>query len=311
VLRLFVMLMTVSVALAVFLTLDYTATRKRAAVDDPVELTIEEYLRRLPDRFARTSTVSGPADLPTKLVDMLPQAPEGWTVRPALAEDADIYQPPEGTDVERAARRYVEDVGSLGSSYGPPVEMLTYEKGDQRVMFRAIRLDDEGYGEDADPEELFAALTAKPSYKPNPVVTVRGLDVTEDILPEGFRARLFMAHVGGQIELRILTPRDMTDRELVPFLATLNVAAMNAIVVRSEPGLGQVPLIQIATQMDEAGLAAYLADRTARELAREDAAFALLPDGSAQAREAPPEAETIVVDCTKSVSSIKRCKVAE
>lgn len=308
-LRVFGILVTAGMALGVFLALDYNMARQRAGVEDPVELTVEEYLRRLPDRFVSSSTASKPTGLPKRLADMLPRAPEGWTLRPTLGEDADIFLPKPGAEVDRKARRLVADAGSLQQPYGPEVQILTYEKGDQRVLVRALRHDDSGFEDGADAEGLYESLTVKPAFQGVPVFTVRGLDVTEDVLPRGFRGRLFMADVGGQIHLRILTPKSMTDRELLPFLETLNAAAMNASVVRSEPGMGQLPQIQIASEMTEAQLAAYLAARQARAKARQDSAFQMLADARAARGAAPPEEGTSVVDCTKSVSSIKRCTV--
>ncbi len=309
-LRGFGIVVTVTIALGVFLALDYNMARKRASADDPVGLTVEEYLRRLPDRFASTSTASQPAGLPRQLVEMLPRAPEGWTLRPALAEDGAVFQPKPGAEEDRTARRLIAEASSLQEPYGPEVKVLTYENGDQRVMIRALRHDASGFGDQANPDDVFAALTVKPAFRGVPVLTVRGLDVTEDVLPKGYPARLFMADVGGQIHLRILTPKAMTDRELLPFLETLNVAAMNAVVVLSEPGLGQLPHIQIASEMTEAGLAAYVAARQARATAREERAVQMLAEARAAAGLAPPGDEgTSVVDCTRSVSAIKRCTV--
>lgn len=310
-LRVFGVLVTVTMALTVFLALDFNMARKLAATEDPVELTVEEYLRRIPDRFASTSTASQPQGLPTRLADMLPRAPEGWTLRPAMAEDADVFQPKPDTEVDREARGLVADAGSLQQPYGPEVETLTYEKANQRVMIRALRYDDAGFGEGADPDDLFAALTVAPMFRGAPVLTVRGLDVTEDVLPQGFRARLFMADVGGQIHLRILTPKAMTDRELLPFLETLNVAAMNASVVLSEPGLGALPQIVLGAEMTEAGRAAYTAGRAARAQARADRATLMLADARAATGEALPEAGTALFDCTRSVGDIKRCTLGD
>lgn len=310
-LRVFGILVMAATALGVFLVLDYGAARKAASAVDPVELTVQEYLQRLPDRFARSSATAGPGDLPRKLEDMLPHAPKGWTVRPAEAGDGDGYFPKSGSEVDRAAQKLVADAASAQQPYGPPVVTLTYENGDRRVMIQAVRHDDAGFGEWAAPDDLFAAQTAAATFKAAPVITVRGLDITEDILPRGFRGRLFMADVGGQIHLRILTPKAMTDRELLPFLETLHVAAMNASVVRPEPGLGALPVIQLAAEMSEADREAYVADRALRSEARLARATAERDAARAAAGLAPVEAGTTVLDCTKSVSSIKRCTVGD
>lgn len=302
--------MTAGLAISVFLALDFNMARQRASAEDPVGLTVEEYLRGIPDRFASSaSTASRPAGLPRKLADMLPRAPDGWTVRPAVAEDVEVFQPKPGVEIDRISTGLVAEAGGLQQPYGPKVEVLAYENGNQRVLIRALRHDDSGFGEDADADDLLALMTMKPAFRGVPVLTVRGLDVTEDVLPMGFRARLFMADVGGQIHLRILTPKAMTDRELLPFLETLNVEAMNASVVLSEPGLGQLPHIQIASDMTEADLAAYVAARQKRANARKDRAMQMLGDARAEAGVAIPEVARPALDCTKSTSAIKRCTI--
>ena len=95
-------------------------------------------------------------------------------------------------------------------------------------------------------------------------MTVRGLDVTEDLLPEGFRGRLFLADVGAQIHLRVLAPKRMKDEDLVPFFETLHVKAMNADVIDKVEGLGEVPVIVLASALDDTERDAYHADRATR-----------------------------------------------
>lgn len=310
-LRVFGILIMASMALGLFLVLDYDAARKEASAGDPVDLTVQEYLQRFPDRFASSSATSGPQDLPRKLADMLPHAPEGWSVRPAEDGDGDVYFPKSGSEVDGAAQKLVADAASSQQPYGPPVVTLTYENGNRRVMIRAVRYDDAGFGEWAAPDDLFAAQTAAATFKAAPVITVRGLDITEDLLPRGFRGRLLMADVGGQIHLRILAPKAMTDRELLPFLETLHVQAMNASVVWPEPGLGALPVIQLAAEMPEADREAYVADRALRAEARLARATAERDAARAAAGLAPVKGASSVPDCTQTNSAIKRCTVGD
>ena len=81
-------------------------------------------------------------------------------------------------------------------------------------------------------------------------------------------SRLFLADIGGQIRLNLLVSARMKDRDLVPFLQTLDVAALNDSVFDRRPGLGQVPMIVLASALGKEARAAFEADVAARAAAR-------------------------------------------
>jgi hypothetical protein len=150
-------------------------------------------------------------------------------------------------------------------------------------------------------------------------LTVRGLDVTEEFLGDGFRARYFTASVGAQIQLRLLVSKRLKDGDLLPFFEALDVAAMNANVVDPEPGLGEVSVLVQPSAMSEADRIAYEADRTLRAKAaaqRADAVrdaakaeLATLDEGTAKAAPATAPKAGLKSDCRKDASGIKRCTV--
>jgi hypothetical protein len=76
-------------------------------------------------------------------------------------------------------------------------------------------------------------------------------------------ARVFLADIGGQIHLRITASASMTDGDLLPFLETLHVPAMNADVVEKVTGLGEVPLIVLASGLAPEDHALWQAERAA------------------------------------------------
>ena len=72
-----------------------------------------------------------------------------------------------------------------------------------------------------------------------------------------------MADVGAQIHIRVLVPKRMKEAELVAFFETLHVKAMNASVVDNVEGLGDVPVIVLASALTDEDREAYLARKSA------------------------------------------------
>ncbi|MBA3909157.1 MAG: hypothetical protein C0524_04545 [Rhodobacter sp.] len=327
-LRLIGFLMMAAVGLGGFLALDYNMSRQWASAGDEDGLTIREYLGGLSGRIASITASSRTPGLPSALVDMLPKPPEGWTVRPAVPKDVDVFQPKNRADGDPEAIALVTSIGSAKVAKGADVAILTYEKGKQRVVVKAVRY----------PDFIFTSFTAmqqrlelqmmSPKFRGLSFMTVRGMDVTEDILPGGMRGRVFMADIGAQIHLWVLAPNRMKDPELVAFFQTLQVKAMNASVVDKRQGLGDVPVIVLASALDAAGREAYQADRAARAaeevaLREEDrkaaeaeaaAAAEANKDGSAGddlASETENQPPGVVADCLTGVGGTKRCTVGD
>jgi hypothetical protein len=306
-----------------FLALDYKMARQLVtAADEEADLPIRDYLGGLYGRIASLARSADPSGLPRNLADMLPRPPEGWTVRPAVADDVEVFMPRAGGKGEALARDLVKDMVNAKVRDAAEVAILTYERGERRVIVKAMRYPDVIFSGAMATDQRLALQTKGASYRGLSTMTVRGLDITEDMLPDDMRGRLFMADVGGQIHLRVLASRRMADADLVDFFETLHVKAMNAAVVKKQDGLGDVPVIVLASALDRDARNAYDNDRAARSAARlaahradYDAAQAsLAADAAANASEAetePAVATAPGIVCEAGTGGIKRCKVGD
>ncbi len=264
-LRLVGFLLTLILGVGGFVAVDYTMAKRWASAEDSDGLTFGEYVGGLSGRLAGGSASSS-SGLPTNLADMLPAAPEGWTVRPTVDEDIAIFLPKKRSDAPPDARKYIEAVGRARSGSGVEVVILTYEKGERRVVIKALRYPDLIFTSFMAMQQRMELQMVQPEFRRRDFMTVRGLDIAEDVLPDGLRARYFMANVGAQIHIRVLASKRMKDDDLVPFFQTLHVKAMNASVIDKQDGLGDVPVIVLASALDEATRETYEADRAAREV---------------------------------------------
>lgn len=324
-LRLIGFLVMLTVGGGGFLALDYSMARKLAGTGDGAELTFRDYLGGLSGRIMRVNSQSAPTGLPTDLQAMLPKPPEGWTVRPAVAADVEGFLPRNGTQVDPGALALVQDVVNETVANAAEVVILTYERDERRVIVKAVRYPDVIFTSLMAMQQRFDLQMQTAQFLEMSAMTVRGLDVIEDSLPEGLRGRLFMADVGGQIHLRVLAPSRMQDRELVPFFETLHVKAMNAAVVDKREGLGDLPVIVLASALGRDQRNAYDADRAARaaaEAARsleqraaaeaEVAAAAVVePTPDAPEPKAEPASSVLEAQCEQGADGVKRCRVPD
>jgi hypothetical protein len=270
-----------------YMYLDFKMSSRWAGREDAEGLTVGEYLSGLTGRLAGLTGAATSSGLPTKLVDMLPKPPAGWTVRAVDAKDIDGFLPKNAKKADKDALAAVKAMVNTEDGKGTEVAALTYEKGDRKVIIRAVRYPNIIFTSFMAMQQRMELQMKSAQFRGIEFMTVRGLDVTEDILPEGFRGRYFIADVGAQIHLRVLAPKRTADADLVPFFETLHVKAMNAGVIDKVEGLGDVPVIVLASALDKAERDAYLADLSAREADRDkkeaDARAA------AEAAEAPAE----------------------
>lgn len=246
---------------------DYRMSAKWSGREEAQGLTFSDYLSGLSGRIAGLTGSAAASGLPTKLADMLPKPPEGWTVRPTEAADVEGFLPKSKGKADKAAVALVTSVGKTDGGSGTEVAALTYEKGDRKVVIKAMRYPNVIFTSPASIEQRTELQAMSAQFRGTEFLTVRGLDVTEDLLPDGFRGRFFLADVGAQIHLQVLAPKRMPDADLVPFFQTLHVRAMNASVIDKVEGLGTVPVIVLASALDDAGREAYLADVAARQAA--------------------------------------------
>ncbi|NHB78096.1 hypothetical protein [Rhodobacter calidifons] len=314
-----------------YLYFDFHMSAKWAGREDAEGLTFSEYVSGLTGRVAGLAGAANAAGMPTKLADMLPRPPEGWTVRAAVPDDVKPFLPKSTRNADRKAIASLEGMVDPKAGSGTETVTLAYEKGDRTVLIAAVRYPNVIFTSFAAMQQRMELQMRGAEFRGTEFMTVRGLDVTEDLLPEGFRGRLFLADVGAQIHLRVLAPKRMKDAELLPFFQTLHVEAMNASVIDKVEGLGKVPVIVLASSLEQAEREAYLADRDARAAAEaereaegraaaEQAGRApgqgsgggflggLFGGGEAQADPAPEETGKDI-SCTTGKDGVKRCKV--
>lgn len=324
-LRLIGFLVMFVVGVGGFMAIDFNMSKRWASKEDAEGLTFAEYLGGFSDRIASVTGSTGSSGLPTALADMLPKAPEGWTVRPTVPEDMAVFLPKKKRDAAPEAVKLIEGLASNSVGSGTEVAVLTYEKGERRVVIQAIRYPNVIFTSFMAMQQRFELQMKSAEFRGTQFMTVRGLDVIEDLMPDGIKARMFIADVGAQIHVRVLASSRMKDADMVPFFQTLHVKAMNASVVDKQEGLGDVPVIVLASVLDEATRAAYEADlaaREAEETARREeerkAAEAEVAAAEAEAeKEATKERDQVEMegknglgsDCTEDANGVKRCKV--
>jgi hypothetical protein len=304
-----------------FLAIDYNLARKKALAEDAGPLSIPAYVDDLYGRLSAFASASDAQDLPSALVDVLPKAPEGWTSRPAVAADHEAFVPQDRGESDPNAVRLIRDILRLKFEDAEDVAAITYERGERRVVFLAVKYPERLFTNPEAYDQKYRLQTEGARFRGLDSMTVRGLDITEDMLPDGMRGRMFLANLGGQVQLRILASRRMKDDDLVPFFQTLNVKALNAMRAEPEEGLGEVPVILVASALSRDDLDRYLAARTSREagaIAAATAARDVAEVEVARARAAAsetdeaPEADPAApaIDCKKGDGGIKRCTVA-
>lgn len=335
--RLLGFLVTFALAAGGFMFVDYKMSARWAGREDAEGLTFREYLSGLSGRISGLSGASV-GGMPSQLSSMLPKPPEGWTVRPVEAGDTDGFLPKESNKADKAGTAAVKAMVEGDAGSGVEVAALTYQKGDRKLIIKAVRYPNLIFTSMAAMQQRLDLQMKTAEFRGTEFATVRGLDVTEDLLPEGFRGRMFFADVGAQIHLRILAPKRMKDGDLVPFLETLHVKAMNAGVIDKVEGLGEVPVIVLASALDGAEREAYLVDvaaRAAADAARTEAeraeAEAAAPaeapandsagggllsglfgggeDPADEATEAKATEPPAKVGCTTGKDGVKRCTV--
>jgi hypothetical protein len=322
-LRLLGFLVMTCVGVGGLLVLDFNRSRQEASAEGEAAPSFRDYIGGFSERITHVTGSNGTANLPREMTEMLPRPPEGWTLRPLARKDTEVFMPRSGDSADADAVALVRSVENARAARGAEVTVQTYERGERRVIIQALRYPDAIFQGLGALDQRLELQTATARLGGRPFMSVRGLDISEVFLGDGLRARMFVADVAGQIQLRIVASRRMKDSDLVPFFETLHVEALNAAVVDRVEGLGQLPVIALASGMDEAGLAAYEAGFAARreaaltlaraEWERDTARAAAAAEPVAAAAEAAPAApaEGFAADCTTGSGGIKRCSVAD
>lgn len=273
-----------------YLAFDYWNVNRMAKHGDGDGVTVSEYLGGWVSLAGAVGAAGedGPA-LPGELAGMLPKAPEGWSVRPTEPGDVDAFLP---TGADEKAVKLIRAVVNEREGNGLRQVRQTYQKGSRTVVVELVRYPDfifTSFGAMALKMEL---QMSGAEFRGRDFMTVRGMEINEDVLPEGIALRYLVGDVADQIWVRVLAPRTMTDQELLPFFETLHVPAMNANVVEQVAGMGEVPVIVLASVIDEQTRLAREAERDAEKAAREAERAAREAEMAAEAAaEAEAEAE--------------------
>lgn len=284
-----------------FVAFDYFMLNKnaRARGEDPISfITYASGWVSLASALSETGegATATAAPMPEGLLAMLPRTPEGWSVAPALPDDAAAFLSPDSPAEERDL---VADAATENAGRGLEQARQTYTQGARVVVIELVRYPDmifTSFGAMALKMELQMKSDAISAQE---FMVVRGLEVREARLSDAAPARVFLADVGGQIHLRVTASASMTDLDLLPFFETLHVPAMNADVVEKTTGLGEVPVIVVASVLTEETRRARAAeaerraieaaDRKTQELLEEKAAREA--EGAGSDTEAPQDGE--------------------
>ena len=263
---LMIKLMVPVIGVCGYFAFDFYTVNKFARMGDGDGVSVGEYISGIvPGAAAIGVGVEAPPDMPTALVDMLPKAPEGWVIRPTEPGDIAAYMP---ENVDEKAALYVGAVVNPRGGNGTEEARLTYTNGPKLVVFEAVR----------HPNFIFTSFGAtqlkmelqftSSLYRGSDFMTVRGMEFTEDLLPEEAGLRYFYGNVSSQIWIRVLATRSMTDMDMLPFFETLHVPAINASVVDKVSGMGEVPVIVLTSAMDAERRAAREAEKGEGQLSR-------------------------------------------
>lgn len=316
-LRLFGFLVLALLGAGGILLIDFNRLVQEAAAAESEPPSFQDYLESVPEKIVSLTASTRPATRTVSLADMMPPAPEGWTARP-LAEgnggDIEGFLPRAGREGDAGGVELVKAAASTRVEAGATVAIQAYERGERRVVIQLVRLPDAIFANLDAADRRYEAQVHAAELRGRPFLSIRGLDVTEEFLGDGLRARYFTAAVGAQIKLRVLASRRLTDDDLVPFFEYLPVQAMNAAVVDGQPGLGEIPVLVLASALSETDRTAFEADRAARAsdaISRARVARDMAKAELAATAEAAPgdPAQSAAPECKTGAGGIKRCSL--
>jgi hypothetical protein len=299
------------------LLIDFNRLTQEAAAAETEPPSFQAYLESVPEKIVNLAASTRSPTRALALSDMMPPAPEGWTARPLVegkGGDIDSFLPRSGNEGDSAGVELVKAAASTRVEAGGTVAIQAYERGERLVVIQIVRLPDSIFANLDAADRRYEAQVAAAELRGRPFLSVRGLDVTEEFLGEGLRARYFTASVGAQLQIRVLASRRLKDGDLVPFFETLPIRVMNATVVDRQPGLGEIPVLVLASALSEDDRTAFEADRAARAsdaIARARAARDLAKAELAAKTEAAPQekAPPATTECKTGAGGIKRCSI--
>jgi hypothetical protein len=230
-----------------------------------------------------------------EILALLPPAPPGWTARAVTAADAARFP---GTDPTHALFAPYPEVGVTDAR-------LAYDSAAGSVVMALVRHRD-GIFTNPLSGRKYTLRDESEVARGSDFMTTRGLIVREAPQPKTPGPRLFLAHVGMQLHLRVIAPAGTPDADLLPLFRGLDVTALAAAVIEPEPGLGiggetsAEALRSAATAEEERRRTANRA-RQAEELAAAMAAAEAASGKSAASAKADEPAEVAGVAVNKGL----------
>lgn len=193
------------------------------------------------------------------LAAMLPRAPDGWTRRdPAEGDAAGAAGVGFSDDEARLAR----DAFTVDGGAKLTQARQIYETPKGLVAVELVRFPDFIFTSFAATQIRLQLEMAAMDIPGDDYMTVRGMPLREARLPGDSPSRVFFGDLQAQIHLRITAPAATGDEEMRALLSTLDVAAMNASLVRPVRGMGEVPVLVMVPEIDE-GIRARRAEERA------------------------------------------------
>ncbi|MFZ1467951.1 MAG: hypothetical protein WAT09_03125 [Paracoccaceae bacterium] len=250
-----------------YLAFDFWNVNRMARFGDGDGVTVGEYIGGWVSLGAAVGGGNGDGRvLPTELLAMMPAPPEGWTVRPTQPDDVDAYLQ---SDADDELTFYIHANLKPRGGTGMREARQTYESGPRKVVVEIVRYPDFVFTSFAATQTKMELGFIRAKYQGAPFMTVRGMEFTEDLLPKEAGLRYFFGNVSAQIWVRVLAPRAMTDQEMLTFFKTLHVPAMNAMVVDKVAGMGEVPVIVLASAIEAETRQAWEAERSTEQTEKE------------------------------------------
>lgn len=173
------------------------------------------------------------------LAEYLPAAGNGWKRSEVDDKDVPRMLVREARDVlDGGGGLPGEDARSL-AAVGAPREdaqmaAFTYVRERDRIVVELARYPDAVFTDTARAVEKAALVGWVAEEGVEPIGTLTGMQVWEARISPGLGARLAIASVGGQVQLRVVHPEKLAAAEVMALLQGLDVVALNGMVVEPD-----------------------------------------------------------------------------
>lgn len=176
---------------------------------------------------------------PPNFEDMLPVAPEGWSVRDWAVADLALVSGRAASDLPADLQGQIDARTTAMKTRMPDLELVrrTYQNG-QDVVLVELLLVPEGEGDGPGGAALDSIFGASATMgEPRFFGSIRGLNLQARTEGSDGTLRHMNGSIGKQIHLNVVTNAD--DRRAFDVLARLNVAGLNKLSAEPVKGLGE------------------------------------------------------------------------